>query len=67
MVANGFEDEIMIQRIKEGFDVEVDDPVGTPAAATSRAERIVRRFAKAVPIRVYQPALWTGYCLGVAS
>jgi len=42
----------MIETLKECLDVQIDDPVGTPAPLTCGAHRIERRLAGSIGVRV---------------
>ena len=45
-------DQVMRNGIKESFDVQIDDPVGVPAALPRHPHRVERRLAGSVAIRV---------------
>src|SRR6516165_6622587 len=42
----------MIQIVKETLDVQIDDPVGTPAPLPGRRHRVQGRLAGTIPVRV---------------
>ena len=52
VVGHGPLDQVMRHGIKEGFDVQIDDPVGPPAALPRRPHRVERRPAGSIAIGV---------------
>src|ERR1017187_205803 len=52
VMCHGALDQRMIQTLKEGFDVQVDDPVGAPASLPRHCDRIDRRSARSIAVRV---------------
>jgi hypothetical protein len=50
VLVDGLLNEVMVQRFKEGLDIEVNDPVGTPAALSRRPDRIVRGLPRTIPV-----------------
>src|SRR3954468_24712100 len=42
----------MIEIVKEPFDIQIDDPVRTPAPLPGRRYRVQGRLAGAIPVRV---------------
>src|SRR5208337_2784411 len=52
VVGHGAFDEVMGNGIKEGFDVQIDDPVGRPAPFPRRPDRVKRRTARSIAVGV---------------
>jgi hypothetical protein len=52
VVANRLHNELMIQIIKETFDIQIDHPGGPPASLARGGYRIQRRFPGAIPVGV---------------
>ena len=50
--AERLEQQLVIDAVEEPFDVEVNDPVGAPAAPSCRPDGVDRRSARSVPVRV---------------
>ena len=52
VVGHGPLDQVTRHGLKESFDVQIDDPIGPPAALPRRPDRIQRRPAGAIGIGV---------------
>ena len=52
VVGHGTFDKIMRNGIKEGSDIQIDDPVGVPAALPCHAHRVERRTAGSIAVGV---------------
>ena len=52
VMCHGPLDQIMRNGIKEGFDIQIDDPVGAPASLPRHAHRVERRPAGSIAVRI---------------
>src|SRR6266542_3554731 len=52
VVGHGALDQIMIQTVKERFDVQIDHPVSLPASFPRHPHRVERRSARSIAVRI---------------